>query len=885
MPIYYKRKFTLTLKASAQCDFFDEITDIVQKWLLKKYPDIVKSAILPIWADVIRGTQIGNVSRSSDLCLESIFVEDADSQSSCCWACKITEPIKNEKSNSIFESSRWVSEIGCRRTSTTEANVFFEVSYLNSNLNGKKISSQITPNTPGIAKKIMSSSSWTYMAQLLPESEMFGVDACAEMAATIAKARLSEEYPIDKRWISLCKINRPDKNDHIWMIRIADADAGELVVPSFDEKNEQIFDNRRFIFHTDGPTEPDILGFWEWNEYQTDSGAWYSETSFIEDTTPIELVILESFTDVREIVSVLKTGLKFPSYVRNNVIIAIQDGHIIKGILCDIADLCRTRSDDRIFRLKENTYTLPYYEIAENDFISWKNRKIYKYVTLSKPMRLMPTSELSEHVRKLLLQRMTWPIFKANGISKNEWQKIKDVIAAIPSEGLIEQLSQLCGIPSQDAEQCVEDFIENVHAYLNLEDIDTRFTVQLFNAYEPLREQFYTVAKQKWLEEHAHDVKAAEAELAAIRDQATHETTKAKAQLHAIEEKTAGSIEAHEDVLRKIEEATQELSNVRSEIERYKMIGEETVATVKQKIQSAQTDIAGFISDISMFLPMFTSTSLASTQYIEAPAEEYSSEDTDMAETWNDELDNLSSNLHNALGVETELSRMLAAYLYSVHLHNVPLLIAGPGGADIADLLSKSIYSIGSSKLLLNGDGSQAASEIKLHKEPVVSVHNMFGTGWSDTLPASYGAINKQIVWCHPFTEDMSIEPKGLYNYMLPLLSESFISTLPATDICPVKRSEGFHPYKCKTTKSLSLPAFKKLGMSKYFIQKLSAVLTDAKALLDNPSASKDMEVLFGLLPLCVLTGRQDVLKDIWEDESGISKTVKAEIERYIENE
>lgn len=41
----------------------------------------------------------------------------------------------------------------------------------------------------------------------------------------------------------------------------------------------------------------------------------------------------------------------------------------------------------------------------------------------------------------------------------------------------------------------------------------------------------------------------------------------------------------------------------------------------------------------------------------------------------------------------------------------------------------------------------------------------------------------------------MLIEPKGLYNYMLPVLSECFIGSLPALETWPSKRAEKFQPY------------------------------------------------------------------------------------------
>ena len=42
------------------------------------------------------------------------------------------------------------------------------------------------------------------------------------------------------------------------------------------------------------------------------------------------------------------------------------------------------------------------------------------------------------------------------------------------------------------------------------------------------------------------------------------------------------------------------------------------------------------------------------------------------------------------------------------------------------------------------------------------------------------------------------------------------------------------------------------------------------------------MEMLFGVMPICVLTGQLDVMREVLAAESGISSAVKAEAERYL---
>ena len=228
---------------------------------------------------------------------------------------------------------------------------------------------------------------------------------------------------------------------------------------------------------------------------------------------------------------------------------------------------------------------------------------------------------------------------------------------------------------------------------------------------------------------------------------------------------------------------------------------------------------------------------------------------------------------------------MLAAYLYSAHINNVPLLIAGPGGTDIANALSVSLYAENAGHLTLGNEYDyNIIDEMRKYSEPVISIGNMFGKGWADTLPQEFTHLSKQIIWTHPTVEDLIIEPKGLYNYMLPVLSESFIGMLPAQNPWPGKRPQNnFGEYVSHARKPLKLSAFKRLGLSRLLLNKLNLVLCDAKELLGNPSADKDIEVLLGLLPLCVVTGRIDILNEVIETESGISSAVKAEAARYIE--
>lgn len=493
----------------------------------------------------------------------------------------------------------------------------------------------------------------------------------------------------------------------------------------------------------------------------------------------------------------------------------------------------------------------------------------------------------------MLLQRMSWPVFKAQGISKSDWQKFKQFLSEIPRDSILEKLSEMYDMSPQEAQACVESFLQTVENYVHAEDVDSTLIVQMLDNHKGLKQTCDEFAYKKWCGEHKVETEKAKEEVVAIRAKAEQEAVAAKQRLLDIEKSISSAEAKRNNILSEITTAQSRLDQLHTEIEQYEALGKDTLAAVRQKISDAQKDMAGFIADLSVILPQSNSPAtpgkrVTNWQYSGATDWLYSEDDINLADNWEDELYTISHNLVHSAKVENELCSMLAAFIYAAHINNVPLLIAGPGGHDMADALSASIYTSGAGQLTLcNECDYDVADEVAKYDEPVVSVQNMFGKGWADVLPQAFSTLGKHIIWTHPYVEDLAIEPKGLYNYMLPVLSECFvgIGAFPATIPTPGKRADGFKGYSHKKKQPLRIAAFKRLGLSKLLTQQLEIVLTDAKAIMDNPAKDKDMEVLFGMLPLCVLTGRVDILKDVIETESGISNSVQAEVARYIEEE
>lgn len=667
-------------------------------------------------------------------------------------------------------------------------------------------------------------------------------------------------------FVSLCYVE--DCNGRKWLRRLADVKDGSLCAPENSDPEDRYFENRERIFlDPDDPSDEGKIGIWQWfarpNRDERSPGKDQVASHYMKGQYPVRVVVLPSTVNsLEEVVEQLKNGtVDTHPYFCNTLFCYQSEGKQLTGVLCRAN---KFRIENKKAIICENVSTLPTYSICVDDIYNWddKNLRFLRELDIGAPPGRVPVKQPREVIRKLILGRSTKYVLKESfGVSNAA------LLERVCDESLYEAAARSLACSPEQAKQAVDDFVAHADTVIEARDIVVETLARLALKHEGLRRQCEESLSSKWKTVHA-------AELA-----------KAEQEAEAAEQRLISAEENRKRLLAETEEAQGRLDRLLADIKHYETVGQDAAA-IRLKIADAQKDMAGFIASVSMFLPQPGSPAGETDprwRYI--PAEQGRHFDgIDPAEDWRDELHIISQNLANSLEIDAEFCSMLAAFLYSAHIHNAPLLIAGPNGCGIADALSMSLYAEGSGHLLLGEGGDyDIAAGIQDHKERIISVRNMFGRGWSDELPQALSQLPKQVVWTHPYVEDLMIEPKGLYHYMLPLFSECFIQAAPSLDLWPGKRAEGFEEYASAKRSPLRLAGFKRLGFSRLLLNRLESVLSDAKAMFDTPAKEKDMEVLLGLLPLSVLTGRRDVLRETVESESGLSRAVKEEAARYFE--
>lgn len=667
-------------------------------------------------------------------------------------------------------------------------------------------------------------------------------------------------------FVSLCYVE--DCNGHKWLRRLADVKDGSLCAPEKSDPEGRYFENRERIFlDPDGPFDEGKIGIWQWfarpNQDERSPGKDRVESHYMKGYWPVRVVVLPSMVNsLEEVVEQLKNGtVDTHPYFCTTLFCYQSERKQLTGVLCKAN---KFRIENKKAIICENVSKLPTYSICVDDIYNWDDKlRFLRELQIGAPSSRIPVKQPREVIRKLILRRSTKYVLKESFDLPNA-----ALLERVCDESLYEAAALSLACTPEQAKQAVDDFVAHADTVIEARDIVVETLALLALKHEGLRRQCEESLTSKWRKTHA-------AELA-----------KAEQEAKAAEQRLSSAEENRKRLLAETEEAQDRLDRLCAEIKRNETVGQDVAAAIRLKIAEAQKDMAGFIASVSMFLPQPGSPAGETDprwRYI--PAEQgRHSDDVDLAEDWRDELHIISQNLANSLDIDAEFRSMLAAFLYSAHIHHAPLLIAGPNGCGIADALSMSLYAEDAGHLLL-GEGCDydIAAGIQDHKERIISVRNMFGRDWSDGLPQVLGQLPKQIVWTHPYVEDLMIEPKGLYHYMLPLFSECFIRAVRSLDLWPGKRAEGFVEYTSEKGIPLRLAGLKRLGLSRLLLNRLEAVLSDAKAMFDTPVKEKDMEVLLGLLPLSVLTGRRDVLRETVESESGISRAVKEEAARYFE--
>jgi hypothetical protein len=221
----------------------------------------------------------------------------------------------------------------------------------------------------------------------------------------------------------------------------------------------------------------------------------------------------------------------------------------------------------------------------------------------------------------------------------------------------------------------------------------------------------------------------------------------------------------------------------------------------------------------------------------------------------------LKNNL-KCVGVGTEYREILASYLCAAVRERIPLILAGPNGRDIADALSITLCNKTAAHLCCAGEWNEelVGRTISGENDLVIAIDNPLDSRWIGQLLPTVQNKKHVFILLIPIAEELSIEPAGLYDYMLPVLTSYFVTEDLSVDWIGGIADESLLLYRSKGKSGARYPKLSPIAK-----RHANAVLSNAIEICKNQGGL--LKYLCQILPLALnLCANDWMIEDIGKD-------------------
>ena len=669
---------------------------------------------------------------------------------------------------------------------------------------------------------------------------------------------------------SICVVTDPDDNGQSWLLRLLDIEGTRLVPVYINESESRTFDNRDKLYYNDNTMPPGYVGVWHWsatprlNDYEKD----YITSRFIEDIEPIQIKLIRDVTNINELVDRIKKGVHIPFCGSKTLFCFKSSSRLFTGVLCSINQLDIT--DDSV-SVKEEISYLPVYEIKKDDLISANEYYFYRYLKINNEATTdVLLKDPLEIVRKCILDRSTWSAMKSRGMTRNEYKLFKEFLTEVKTDSLYDEVAKKCRVTVEEAESLVIEFLMNVDVYLDHDDVDSYVIEQVINNHPIYREKCERIVEEKWKEENKERISEGEEKLKDIinnLENRTKEVDLAREELKQLRAEKERIIASYEERLKTINDEVSEKEKLASDVE----------LQIQKRIADAKQNAARFIADMA-FVPsnyMSSNQRMAENSTVNSYVEGscLDPDGIEKFENWQETVEGIEIELREA-GVNEKLSFGLAKFLYAAYCMNQPILLAGPNGGDIADALSAAMCGRLAGRFTCTGEFNLSSIAcIKSCNDSIIVIENLFHKDWVDYIDRLVEIKEKFFIITSPFADDLIIEPKGIYNYALPLITDMFVDDIATRDFLGGIGIQNKLDVSKKASKGRYENVLLKAGASAKYrsvVNKIMLVMKNIK----NQTTSDD-DYMYVLYPYMYATSKGVILEEYIKSDQHISKDLK----------
>ena len=699
----------------------------------------------------------------------------------------------------------------------------------------------------------------------------------------------------DFDYISLCEVLEPDYKGQVRLNRLADIRKNGTIEAFYEDENmPNYFGNRTKIFSKDGPNESGTIGVWSWKSTPSnnDLSRDYVTSEFNSAIEPIEIIVIQECKTDKELIEKIKAGVDVEITSRRVVFAAYLSKGQYVGVLCRYSDL---EQAGRLTKLNKKVISLPKYDISGRDITNLSNGKTYyRSISIGIPSEIVNVKDPMDIVKTVILARNSWQLFKQQGKTRSEWKNMRDFLDGLDTTLILDDIVSSANCSHSEATKMLSDFIEYAQSYIDGTSIEDKILSAAIASNPELMKRCKSLIMDEWITENKASVDEANAQLDGLQREIKEVQGCIEKQKAEAEKELAAVKEKHDGLSAELQTLSEGIS------EKEKLAADVEVA-VAQRIRQAQNNAADFIATLA-FAPKATldvpeniaaSGELATKTHIEdmeryVSGTELNPDNLEIASTWLEMLNTISGELVEA-GVTSKLSLPLAAYMYAAYITKSPLLMVGPNADAVVDAFSGAVCGRMAGTLdCTENYSTQSVKACYASEDRIVKIVNPFSSNWIGRIPDIVSKGDKFYIAVYPYSEDLQIEPKSLYSYMLPLLTELFIENEPTGRIlggCSTKYYKEFP--LAKTTRSY-IKILTKMRTSVLVRSKIQMLLSNMHSMLNDQD--HDYDVIFALLPYAYATMQTSLILDAVQDGEkraiSISKSLSELINAlYGENE
>lgn len=683
--------------------------------------------------------------------------------------------------------------------------------------------------------------------------------------------------PVDSdEFVSLCGVI--DYNGEKRLIRYADLSHNGHY--NLFHKNEDVppyFTNRDKIFYKDGPIKEGFYGIWTWfaTLNDKDSSRDYIISRYNRDIDAIELVTISEASNLDELIHLLKSGIECQVHSYKVMFACyISKGQYV-GVLCDTKVFSMVNGK---VVFVEDCIEVPVYEFTSGDILRLDNGlTFYRNAFAGLPSKLYQLKGPLDIVKNIVLSSISWATYKTTEVTRFEYRTFRNFLSTIPVDDIIDKIGSACHCSNPAAKVLLDEFLKVVWKYVDGDSLEDEIIRSAISVSAELQEKTKALIRADW-----------EAENNSLLDEARKELDSLEVELRSV---SADLAEAQE-TFRKTKSEEERVSGIIAEKKR---LAEDIEAAVAERIQKARENAADFIADMVFvggrpIQVASTETSAAvevSSKHVITPYQTFSAyEDRNNLEahySWTDVIMTATIELGEA-GVAEKHSSGLSAFLCAAYIEKQPILLVGPNAIDIAQAFSAAVTGHKHGMLCCEGNySSQVITEIGADDEDIVIINNLLASGWMNRLPEIFTQKDIFYVVTHPYAEDIQVEPKSLYGFMLPLFTEFFVDKKATGNYYGGYFADDFKTYSALKGAHKELRVLSKFALSPFVRNRISRVVATMHDIYSDATA--DEEFLFAVLPIAYASLTMNELTEMIVDSQksiAISASLKRDLQYLL---